>query len=282
MILKRLFLDLNDFSSVVPGVDANLSFQCLNSHAMSAYKRIVNIITIDVYNKIVDLNNSTYLDYLRQAIGNLTMANDTAFDVIRKRKADVDIYKSEQEAIRRVYYENYYNAMDSLIQSLGDDASLGWSNTPYCQLIQKLQIKSAEEFDLLYNIDSSYLFFFRCIPIQLEILEEEVGDYFERAQGRDNILSLLKRALAKKIVAVALFRFDLLEIPAIIRNLFSDSSLTRSTAPEQERLLTLATQLNDQSSNLLKDIDLMLTESSTSVETETSFNEPDDLILLMP
>lgn len=283
MILKDLFTDITGFAEFVPGIDSNTNLALLNSHALTAYKRIANIISVPVYKKIIEQKEGDLYDSLRTALANLTMANDTVFDVIRKRKSDIDIYKSEQEAIRRAYYENYYNSMDSLIALLNDTKDLGWEETRYYKMLDKLQIKNTEDFDLLYCIDLSYLFFFRCIPIQVEVLEEYMSGYIERAKEKPSVLALIKRALAKMVVAIALTRFDILEFPSTIRNLFDDSKASRSGKDEQERLLALSARLQEQANSLLREVDLILTEpGTTDIETETSFNLPEDKIQLMP
>ena len=283
MILKDLFTDIAGFAEFVPGIDSNTKLTLLNSHAVTAYKRIANIVSVPVYKKIIEQGEGELYDYLRTALANLTMANDTVFDVLRKRKAEIDIYKSEQEAIRRAYYENYYNAMDSLIALLNTTEDLGWEDTRYYKMLDKLQIKTTEEFDMLYCIDLSYLFFFRCIPIQVEVMDESLSGYIERAKEKPAVMPLINRALAKKVVAIALTRFDILEFPSIIRNLFDDSKASRTGRDEQQRLLVLSAQLQDQANALIKDIDLLLSDSqSTDIETETSFNQPEDKIQLMP
>lgn len=283
MKLKDLFTDISGFAEFVPGIDANTNFALLNSHAVTAYKRIANIVSVPVYNNIIEKGAGDLYDHLRTALANLTMANDSVFDVLRKRKANIDIYKSEQEAIRRAYYENYYNAMDSLIALLNITKDIGWEDTRYYKMLDKLQIKTTEEFDLLYCIDLSYLFFFRCIPIQIEVLEENLAGYLERAKEKPSVLSLINRALAKMVVSVALNRFDILEFPSTIRNLFTDSKVMRYGTQEQDRLLNISIELRDQANSLIKDIDLLLSDpQSSDIETETSFNQPEDKIQLMP
>ena len=236
MILKDLFSDISGFAEFVPGIDANTNLSSLNSHAVTAYKRIANIISVPVYEKILEKKEDKLYDHLRTALANLTMANDTVFDVVRKRKANIEIYKYEQEALRRAYYENYYNAMDSIISLLNASEDLGWDETRYYRMLEKLQIKTTEDFDLLYCIDLSYLFFFRCIPIQVEVLEEILSGYVDRAKNKPSVLPLINRALAKMVVSVALTRFDILEFPSTIRNLFIDSKVMRYGTQEQQRL----------------------------------------------
>lgn len=94
---------------------------------------------------------------------------------------------------------------------------------------------------------------------------------------------MLHRCLAKQTIAIALRRFDIIEFPSTIRSLFDDSKASRSGKDEQERMLALAASLANEVKQELVNIDLLLTsDSSGSVDTNTSFNRPDDLIMLMP
>lgn len=62
--------------------------------------------------------------------------------------------------MRRSYIENYYNAMDTVIQLLDNSQTVpSWKETRYKKMLDVLKIKSTEEFDMLYTIDMSYLFF---------------------------------------------------------------------------------------------------------------------------
>lgn len=88
MILKDLFSDISGFAEFVPGIDANTNLSSLNSHAVTAYKRIANIISVPVYEKILEKKEDKLYDHLRTALANLTMANDTVFDVVRKRNGE--------------------------------------------------------------------------------------------------------------------------------------------------------------------------------------------------
>ena len=52
---------------------------------------------------------------------------------------------------------------------------------------------------------------------------------------------------------------------------------------EQERMLTLASQLTDEVQSLLRSVDLVLSNNDSGiVDTETSFNSPDDIIVMLP
>lgn len=283
-VLEELFSTLKDFQTMVSGVDSSVDFSTLNSSAISAKKQIVNTLSDNVYEQLL-AGEGELKEMLQLAVGNLTMAKDIPFDVIRKRKADVDIYKHEMENMRRSYVDNYFNAMDSLISIMENDPQdqMKWKETPYCKLRDKLKIKSTDEFNLLYPIDTSYLFFFRTIPIQNEISDGTVADHFSRAGEKEELVTRLKRALAQLTVATAIRRFDVIELPATIRNLQEDNTSQRQASSEQSRLLELAAELAKSAMEAMQNVDLALTEPETNnIETETSFNRPQDKIYFMP
>lgn len=282
-ILQELFPTIAEFRKYAPYAESNITFDQLNSSAVSAKKMMIIILTKDVYSEIVKVDGELK-EALCMAMANLTMAKQLIFDIVSKRKNDVDIYKHEQETMRRSFIENYFNAMDTVIQLLDtEDKFPSWKETRYKKLLDGLRIQSTEDFDMLYSIDLSYLFFFRTIPIQKEALDDGLSAYFERAEGKEDVLRMLHRCLAKQTIAIALRRFDIIEFPPTIRSLFDDSKASRSGKDEQERMLALSASLMDEVKQELANIDLILTsDSSRSVDTNTSFNRPDDIILVMP
>lgn len=283
IILEELFKNLTEFRHYAPYSETNIEFKDLNSSASSARKQICIILSKEIYDIVLKRDGEIH-DALLTAMANLTLAKQLVFDVVKQRKSDVDIYKYEMEAMRRSYIENYFSGMDTLIQLLNKEDSLEeWKNSRYCKLLSSLRIQTAEDFDFLYSIDLSYLFFFRIIPLQKEVLDEGMTSYFERVVDNQEMKDLLLHALAKSTIALALRRLDILEFPSTIRNLFDDSKTTRSGKDEQERMLALAEQLTGEAQSLLKNIDLMLSNNDSGiVDTETSFNTPDDKIIMMP
>lgn len=280
--LQELFPTVAEFRKYAPYAESNVTFEALNSSALSAKKQICIILSKEIYDEVAGMDGEPK-EALCSAMANLTLAKQLIFDVIGQRKSEIDIYKHEQEAMRRAYTDNYFNAMDTLIQLLsGEGASEKWKESHYYKMLSALRIKTADEFDSLYPIDMSYLFFFRTIPLQKEALEDGLSSYFSRAGENVEIISMLQRCLAKQTVAIALRRFDILEFPPTIRNLFEDSKVMRYGTQEQSRMLDLAASLSNEVRNSLNDIDLLLTSGSgSSVDTETSFNRPDDKIYLM-
>lgn len=283
-VLEALFKTIDEFRKYVPSVESNVTFSELNSSATSARKQIIVVLSSDVYDNVLQDTGDKHAALL-SAMGNLTLAKQLIFDVINRRKSQIEVYKYELEAMRRSYVENYYNGMDSLIQLLDSDTSEEnkWKESRYYKLLDTLKIKDTESFDFLYPIDLSYLFFFRIIPLQKEALDEGMKGYFDRASTNEDAVNMLLRALSKMTVAIALRRFDILEFPSTIRNLFEDSKASRTGRDEQNRMLFLSEQLSNEVQLLLKDVDLMLSNSdSETIDTESSSNNPDDKIILMP
>lgn len=283
-VLEALFKTIDEFRKYVPSVESNVTFSELNSSATSARKQIIVVLSSDVYEKVLQDTGDKHAALL-SAMGNLTLAKQLIFDVINRRKSQIEVYKYELEAMRRSYVENYYNGMDTLIQLLDSDTSKEnkWKESRYYKLLDTLKIKDTESFDFLYPIDLSYLFFFRIIPLQKEALDEGMKGYFDRASTNEDAINMLLRALSKMTVAIALRRFDILEFPSTIRNLFEDSKAIRSGRDEQNRMLFLSEQLSNEVQLLLRDVDLMLSNSdSETFDTESSSNNPDDKIILMP
>lgn len=280
--LEELFIDVAQFHLYSPYAESNMNFKDLASSAMSAIKQVQSVISPDIYKKIAAGEDNDEKDALRSAVANLTLAKQLIFNVLSLRKSDVDIYKNEQEQMRRAYRDNYYNAMDTLLQLLDSDEE--WKKTKTYKALENLKLKTTYEFDASYPIDNSFLYFFRCVPIQQEALDDYVSGYYERLPEKDQTnRRKLDRCLAKITVALSLRRFDILEFPSTIRNLFEDSKVMRYGIQEQERMLTLSDDLMSQALESLKNIDLSLSgNTDADIVTETSFNRPDDKIYLMP
>lgn len=289
-ILQELFGNLSTFSSYAPGVETNIDLRDLQPSGESARKRVETILSVSVLKAILDLQDDTELkEALRTAIANFTMAQQLVFDSIARRKNDVDVYKYEIEAMRRSYMENYYNAIDTLIALLstnaeGEPARL-WKDTPYNNTLQKCRIRSTEVFDTIFPIDLSYFFFFRLVPLQKETLDEQLAVYFDKIteENASRIEQPLYLALAKKTIAKSLRRFDILEFPPTIRNLFDESHASRSGKDEIMAALSLADRLDREAEQLLLNVDTLLsTDTTADVCSYSAYNNPDDKIIMLP
>ncbi|EFN91219.1 hypothetical protein [Prevotella amnii] len=293
-ILVDIFKDFGTFSKYAPGVETNMDLNDLLSSGVTARKRVETIITAEVFNAIALNPDDALIESLRSAVANMTMASQLIFDSINRRKNHVDVYKYEIEGMKRSYMDNYYNAMDTIIQQLmsaevnsGDTCSPAalWRKSRYYKIIDSCKIRTADEFDSIYPIDLSYFFFFRILPLQKETLDERLSAYYDRLtdDNRERIEPILTLALVKKTVAKSLRRFDILEFPPTIRNLFDDSHVSRSGKDEHDAAIDLADRLDLEAEELTANADTLLaTDASVDFCSNSAYNRPDDKIIILP
>ena len=289
-ILVDIFKNFSTFSLYAPGVETNMDLNDLRSSGLTARKRIETVISRAVFDELLkEKEDSPLMEALRAAMANMTMANQIIFDSVNRRKSEVNVYKYELEAMKRSYMENYCNAIDTLVQLLsepteGDIAEL-WRKTPYFPILERCEIKTMDQMDSIYPIDASYLYFFRTIPLQKETLDEVMSIYFEKLtdDNRERIRPILLLALVKKTIAKSLRRFDILEFPSTIRNLFDDSHAARSGKDESSAIFALADRLDREAEELLSNADTLLSSESVSdFCSNSAYNHPDDNIIMLP
>lgn len=289
-ILVDIFKNFSTFSLYAPGVETNMDLNDLRSSGLTARKRIETVISRAVFDELLkEKENSPLMEALRAAMASMTMANQIIFDSVNRRKGEVNVYKYELEAMKRSYMENYCNAIDTLVQLLsepteGDIAEL-WRKTPYFPILERCEIKTMDQMDSIYPIDASYLYFFRTIPLQKETLDEVMSIYFEKLtdDNRERIRPILLLALVKKTIAKSLRRFDILEFPSTIRNLFDDSHAARSGKDESSAIFALADRLDREAEELLSNADTLLSSESVSdFCSNSAYNHPDDNIIMLP
>lgn len=289
-ILLDIFKNFSTFSLYAPGVETNMDLNDLRSSGLTARKRIETVISRAVFDELLkEKENSPLMEALRAAMASMTMANQIIFDSVNRRKGEVNVYKYELEAMKRSYMENYCNAIDTLVQLLsepteGEIAEL-WRKTPYFPILERCEIKTMDQMDSIYPIDASYLYFFRTIPLQKETLDEVMSIYFEKLtdDNRERIRPILLLALVKKTIAKSLRRFDILEFPSTIRNLFDDSHASRSGKDESSAIFALADRLDREAEELLSNADTLLSsESISDFCSNSAYNHPDDNIIMLP
>ena len=289
-ILVDIFKNFSTFSLYAPGVETNMDLNDLRSSGLTARKRIEIIISRVVFDELLkEKEDSPLMEALRAAMANMTMATQIIFDSVNRRKSEVNVYKYELEAMKRSYMENYCNAIDTLVQLLsepteGEIAEL-WRKTPYYPILERCEIKTMDQMDSIYPIDASYLYFFRTVPLQKETLDEVMSVYFVKLtdDNRERIRPILLLALVKKTIAKSLRRFDILEFPSTIRNLFDDSHASRSGKDESSAIFALADRLDREAEELLSNADTLLSSETVSdFCSNSAYNSPDDNIIMLP
>lgn len=284
LILNELFSNLADFRDAAPNVDSTATFQALNASAVSVRKTIRDIISEAIWNIIVAETDTDARMYLRSAWANRIMYGQSIFVAVSNRHDKKgDTYKYELEAIKRQYIDNYHNAMDSLLHILSTTPSYNWDNTWFAKQMKDLKVKTMLDFQSLYHIDSSYLYFFRTVPIQKKELLLTYNSYYDKltAANRADLLPNLNTALVYTIIARTLLQFDIIELPPTIRNYFDDNTLSRNGKDEREAVNNMASGFLNDANTLLGNIDLALTDTSADVNIGTNLNDEENKYYLI-
>ena len=324
--ITDIFQNMSGLAQYAPVTDTNIALGDLKAAFASSWKQLTALIPDTVLTAIADGSDDTMTDALRMALANRIMANNAVFSAYTNRKAGTDTYKYEVEGMKRSWMENYFSAMDTLLSELtrqadevapaevnvapaepgeevanaepgteevadtdnGTSPDIGqlFRESRFYRMAAGCHIRTAEQFDTIYPIDLSYLFFFRTLPLQAEVVSGRIGSYYSRIETLDDkeqFTAMLDLALAKKTVAKALRRFDILEFPPTIRNLFDESHANRNGKDEAERAISLADMLDGEADALISDIDTLL-ESGTTIDMSSmsAYNQPDDKIIMMP
>lgn len=314
--ITDIFQNMSGLAQYAPVTDTNIALGDLKAAFASSWKQLTALIPDTVLTAIADGSDDTMTDALRMALANRIMANNAVFSAYVNRKAGTDTYKYEVEGMKRSWMENYFSAMDTLLSELTRqadevapadenvaDAEVGtevadadsgtapdigqlFRESRFYRMAAGCHIRTAEQFDTIYPIDLSYLFFFRTLPLQAEVVNGRIGSYYSRIETLDEkekLTAMLDLALAKKTVSKALRRFDILEFPPTIRNLFDESHANRNGKDEAERAKSLADMLDGEADALISDIDTLL-ESGTTLDMSSmsAYNQPDDKIIMMP
>ncbi len=316
--INDLFANMATLAQYAPAVDTNLSLNDLKAAFGSSWKQLTALVPDDVLDAIADGDDDNLKEALRTALANRTLSNHAIFSAYHQRKAGTDVYKYEVEQMQRAYMENYFSAMDTLLTALtalavadsgtedtpsaengteesapadnGTTPDIGhlFSQCRWYRMASTVRIRTAEEFDMIYPIDLSYLFFFRTLPLQKEVADGRLGSYYDRIEAlerddKERLLAQADLALAKKTVAKALRRFDILEFPPTIRNLFDENKASRHGSTEAGSLMSLADMLDGEADALISDLDTLLeSENGLDVSSMSAYNQPDDKIIMMP
>lgn len=297
-MLKELFDTLSQFTLYVQGVDTTNTLDDLEPSARLARKAVESITTVKVYRAVIASGDEELLEALRSAIANRTMSLQVMHDAVnRRRSGGSDTYRYEVEQLQRNYMQGYYAAMDELLRLLdstidADDVASPaaiWQNSRYGRLLAQCRLRRTEDFDAIYPIDLSYHFFYRTVPLQVEVLQTRLQPYYDRIPAPEpeapasSLHPQLDLALAKLTIAKALRRFDIAEFPATLRNLFAESKESRTARDERTDALRLAADLEAEAADTLQSVDMVLSDySNADYCSNSAYNTPDDLIVMTP
>ncbi|MDY6148527.1 MAG: hypothetical protein SPI35_05890 [Porphyromonas sp.] len=287
-LVKELFGSVARLRDFAPGIElaGDLSEYEAQAHLS---KREVERMVPGVWNSVISLaGDSPVRLCLLSALANHIMSKMVTFSAVANRKnGSGDIFKYEVESMRRTYQDNYYNSLGDLLFSLQSEPPLQslWADSQWGRLLASAEIKTTMEFNSLFPIDFSHLFFFRSLVLQQEILMMGMANIFARvrkAEAQDPereqygaSLSRLRLALAKRVVAMAMERFDPIELPTPIRNFFDDNNSSRSFGD----VATLIAKFRQDADSIVSSVETVLSKGQ-GIVAATHFKKDDKIVFL--
>ncbi|WP_372648258.1 hypothetical protein [Draconibacterium sp.] len=235
------FTNIGDFKDVVSGVESTTYLSEMQGSYERAKQNIVSTIGQTLWDALkaqfasenADEKKDKAVEYLQGAIGNRTYYHHLIFKVVGKKKEEVSFYKYEIQLMQENYLDAYWTYMDQLLTLFSSDAQTfsGWTETKMYKTLNELLIKTADDFSEYCGLDGSAYFFNRTIHLQLEVSDTDLASRQITAETYANKPKLernIKRAIAYRTVARAIFQFDYPDLPRSLRNdIYNEWSKTK-------------------------------------------------------
>ena len=294
-VITDIFLGIQQFRDVVPGVEASRELSEMEPAYEVACTRIQDVITTSIFDIIkaeltADPSGGGMLQnallYLQGAVGNFTMYQHLIFDVISKKKEDVDLYKNEVHAMSEAYLDNFANYMDRLLTLMDNNTGsfTGWTNTDAYNDRSVLILKSSKEFAKYYGTAGSAYFVMRTIYKQHEIIDDHILPRMKLTDISGELEKPVKRFVAYSVVASAIRELDYSDLPKSLRNdLYAEQSKKQGYQEElvKEKIWKIYEAKADK---YLREIDLILNRPSadtTTIIVNEGLNAMEDKSFLM-
>ncbi len=230
MTISDFFNNTAAVKTFIRGIDASADISSFAPVYRPAAKKYINLIGQETYDMLkayvatppqpTDADKDLAIEYTRGAIANLLAISWFTFDAGRRNKTDEKLYRYQENLIADAYLENAWAELDQLVLLLesGPEKFTDFADSLLYKQREKLYIKDAADFNKYYNIDSSSYFYYNSIFIQVEVEKEKIASRFRTIETDEELLYLIKKAIAFETVSIACQRFDYSELPKGIRN----------------------------------------------------------------
>lgn len=239
MKFTDLFTDIADFRKYADGLEADTSYQQVSASIRTAGKEVMNIISPDVFLAISELDdNNDGKTYLKTAVACGASFRYQIFASVKKNNTDAKLYKYQHEEIKEHHISAYWLAMDDLLDWLDENPETGdYSESDIYKERQSLPIKNAREFNYYYGIDNSSYFFSKVLFLIRSIWKNRIRPMLPEGWEKNSSLSdLVKRSLCYQVIAEAVMKFDVTELPRSIRYDFNHEYTKGSQMQDREKL----------------------------------------------
>lgn len=248
-----IFKDLAEFREYAPGIGADTSLQQLMPHIRMVTMDIFKLITYDVYIALRNGGSEDGLALLKTAIASGTLYKYQIFLSVAKAGTEAALYKYQHEELKRNHLDLYWTALDALLEWLDTHPDIGgFKDSSIYKDRQELPVRSAAEFDKIFQIDGSSYFFSR-----VQYILRSIWNKMRKTvdMGNSQMLELAKTALCYRTMAKVVMTFDVTEWPRCIRYDFNHEYT--KAADIQDRKI-LAGQFNGEAEDCEAMIDQLL------------------------
>lgn len=235
-----IFSDTDELRRYVQGVDGTMSMETLRPAFTLARKAVVDTIGEDVFQALAEKQEEPLYEAIRMAIANYTMFKHLIFWATSRGNTDQQIYKYQYEEIKDEYITQFWAAMDTILLWLdGNPETGGYNQSTIYKERQTMPVRDALEFDRYYGIDRSPYFYSKVLFLMRKIVQENIlprtGDLSKIEDA--SLLDRIRRCLCWHVMAEAVMKFDLTELPRSTRwDLTHEFTKTGSQMQVREKL----------------------------------------------
>ena len=214
-----LFKDIADFRKYCDGLQADTEYRQLLPSIRSTVATISGIIggrTVLAISELQEGNEG--LEHLKTAVATGTLYRYQIFDSVKKNGSDASMYKYQHEEIKEHHISAHWLAMDELLTWLDSNPETGgYNESKTYRERQELPIKNAEEFDYYYGIDRSAYFFSKVQFLIRSVWQHKIKPMISGLEVNEELQDMINRSLCYQVVAEAVMKFDVTELPRSIR-----------------------------------------------------------------
>ena len=283
MNYTTIFTDLEDFRSYAEGLQADTAYRQLYPSIRTTAQEMEKIISKTAFEAIVsgswtpaaseevpepaavDLSDAKEL--LKVALAAGTMYRYQIFASVKRNGSDASLYKYQHEELKDSYIENYWKAMDNLLDLLDASPVAGYDNADR----EGLPVKNAEEFDHYFGINRSSFFYSKVLYLIRDIWKT-ISVRIHGHESDEDVMEAAKKALCYAVIAKVVKRFDLTEFPRSLRWDYNHEYTRGSSTPNRD---ALAADLLAEYQAAMDEVTTILRRSSDDSPLENSNVESD-------
>lgn len=283
-----IFTDLEDFRSYAEGLQADTAYRQLHPSIRTTAMEMEKIITKAAFEAIasgswtpavtettpepesVDL--SDVRTGLKVALAAGTMYRYQIFSSVKRNGSDAALYKYQHEELKDNYIENYWKAMDDILDWLDAHPHVaGYDQTDTYKERHRLPVRNAEEFERYFGINRSSFFYAKVLYL-IRASWKTIAPRISGYEENEDIMEAARKALCYTVMAKVAKRFDLTEFPRSLRFDYNHEYTRGSSSPSRE---ALCIDLMAEAQAAMEEVATLIRRSSDDSPTGNSNIESD-------